>query len=178
MRSRLLAAGGMNIVLHTEGMSACVVLPLLVSGIQDCLDCGSCCFLGHVRLLAHYSVRASLCRSAQGVAPLTSTWRAPAAIAAAPAAKPFFPAFRPASACSNSWAVVLAGQTCQGAAAAALNVSAFVPTVRNGQGQAGQDKSGRNATQWFGPFLTRDVAQTNMMKLNPVDHGFCGRCKP
>jgi hypothetical protein len=49
---------------------------------------------------------------------------------------------------------------------------------RNGQGQENQDKNGSGATEWFGPFGSRDDAFAKMMALHPKDHGACGHCRP
>lgn len=52
------------------------------------------------------------------------------------------------------------------------------PDCRDGQGQAGQHKTGGGATEWFGPFGDKAAALAMMTGLNAKDAGDCGRCKP
>lgn len=52
------------------------------------------------------------------------------------------------------------------------------PDCRDGQGQAGQHKTGGGATEWLGPFSSKSIASLKMSGLNAKDLGDCGRCKP
>jgi hypothetical protein len=52
------------------------------------------------------------------------------------------------------------------------------PDCRDGQGQAGQHKTGGGATEWFGPFADKSLARAKMASLNPKHPGECGRRKP